>query len=259
MTESAVYLQPAFILQQRKYRETSLIIDALTRDFGRISLLAKGVRKSKSKTAGILQPFIPLAISYVGKTELKTLTHVERRSGTRAASDMHSNTIQPISEIKGLALYCGFYINELVSHFLHKYDPHPEVFDYYSECLASLADGSNIEAALRLFELNLIESAGYGLQLEYDSNEKPIDPLKRYDFNVGQGPIEAVNGRFSGKTLLALSARELTDPQVLSEAKILMRTVIDVYLQGKKLKSRAVISKVFATTQQVDERLKAKG
>lgn len=235
MTETAVYLQPAFILQQRKYRETSLIIDVLTRDFGRISLLAKGVRKTKSKTAGMLQPFIPLTISYFGRAELKTLTDVE--------------TIAPRSEIKGLALYCGFYINELVACFLHKYDPHPEVFAYYGECLSGLADGSGMEAALRLFELNLIECAGYGLQLGYDDRENPVDPLKRYDFNVGVGPVEAVDGRFSGKTLLALNFRELADPLTLSEAKILMRTVIDVYLQGRQLKSRAVISKVFATAR----------
>ncbi|HEY8160265.1 MAG TPA: DNA repair protein RecO [Methylobacter sp.] len=234
MTESAVYLQPAFILQQRKYRESSLIIDVLTRDFGRISLLAKGVRKAKSKTAGMLQPFIPLLISYVGKAELKTLTNVE--------------IIQPFNEVKGLALYCGFYINELVVCFLHKYDPHPEVFSDYGECLFALSHSSNIEAALRLFELNLMEYAGYGLQLEHDDNQRPIEPLKTYDFNVGQGPVEAVDGQFSGKTLQALSARELTDPQVLSEAKILMRIVIDAYLQGKELKSRAVINKIMKHT-----------
>jgi len=234
MTETAVYLQPAFILQQRKYRETSLIIDALTRDFGRISLLAKGVRKAKSKTAGVLQPFIPLTLSYVGKAELKNLADVEM--------------IQPFSEIKGLALYCGFYINELVGCFLHKYDPHPEVFDYYRECLSALADGSGMEAALRLFELNLLECAGYGLQLEYDDHEKPIESLKKYGFNVGQGPVAVVDGQITGKTLQALSARELTDPQVLSEAKILMRTVIDVYLQGRQLKSRAVFNKIMRHT-----------
>ncbi|MGZ8160602.1 MAG: DNA repair protein RecO [Methylobacter sp.] len=235
MTESAVYLQPAFILQQRKYRETSLIIDALPRDFGRIALLAKGVRKTKSKTAGILQPFIPLSISYVGSAELKTLTDVEM--------------VQPFSEIKGLALYCGFYINELVGCFLHKYDPHPEVFSYYSECLSCLPDDANREAALRLFELGLMDCAGYGLQLEHDDNEKPIEAFKKYDFSVGQGPVETVNGQISGETLQALSSRELTDSQVLSEAKLLMRTVIDVYLQGRQLKSRAVINKVFATAQ----------
>jgi len=266
-------------LQQRKYRETSLIIDVLTRDFGRISLLAKGVRKAKSKTAGMLQPFIPLLISYFGKAELKTLTDVERRACSRQAFGIHTipgdcragsrpvrgihsipgDIIQPFNEIKGLALYCGFYVNELIACFLHKYDSHPEVFDHYGECLSGLADGSNMEAALRLFELNLMENVGYGLQLEYDDNKKPVESLKKYDFNVGQGPVEVVGGQFSGKTLQALSSRELTDPQVLSEAKILMRRVIDVYLQGRQLKSRAVISKVFATAQQVDERLKAKG
>ncbi|WP_036304828.1 DNA repair protein RecO [Methylobacter tundripaludum] len=239
MTESAVYLQPAFILQHRKYRETSLIIDVLTRDFGRISLLAKGVRKTKSKTAGMLQPFIPLLVSYFGKAELKTLTDVEM--------------IQPFSEINGLALYCGFYINELVGYFLHKYDPHPEVFGHYGECLSCLSDGPNVEAALRQFELSLMECAGYGLQLEYDDNESPIDSLKKYEFNAGKGAVEVVDGPFSGKTLLALSSGELTDPQVLSEAKILMRTVIDVYLQGRQLKSRAVINKVFATAQRLDQ------
>ncbi len=256
MTESAVYLQPAFILQQRKYRETSLIIDVLTRDFGRISLLAKGVRKAKSKTAGLLQPFIPLAISYFGNAELKTLTDVERRADFRSAGGIHSipgDTIQQSTGLKGLALYCGFYVNELVACFLHKYDPHPELFAYYGECLSGLAGGSNRESVLRLFELKLMECVGYGLQLGYDGNDKQIEALKKYDFNVGQGPVEVTNGRFLGKTLQALGSKELSDPQVLSEAKILMRTVIDVYLQGRQLKSRMVINKVFATAQRLEK------
>ena len=94
MTDSVIYLQPGFILQQRKYRETSLIMDVLTRDYGRVSLLAKGVRKAKSKTAGLLQPFIPLTLSYFGRTELKTLTDVE--------------LTRPFMPLPGLALYCGF-------------------------------------------------------------------------------------------------------------------------------------------------------
>jgi len=231
MTDSAVYLQPAFILQQRKFRETSLIIDALTRDFGRVSLLAKGVRKAKSKTAGLLQPFIPLTLSYFGKTELKTLTDVE--------------ITQPFIQLQGLALYCGFYVNELVVCFLHQYDPHPDVFACYGHCLSSLPDSSKMEAALRIFELDLMDAVGYGLQLDYDfQNEKAIHPLSKYHFNVEQGPIEALDGHFSGKTLQALKSREFTDTQVLNEAKLLMRTVIAVYLNGKTLKSRAVIHKI---------------
>jgi len=231
MTDNAVYLQPAFILQQRKFKETSLIIDAFTRDFGRVSLLAKGVRKAKSKTAGLLQPFIPLTLSYFGNAELKTLTNVEMA--------------KPFTQLQGLALYCGFYINELVECFLHRYDPHPEVFTFYGECLSSLTDSTKIEAALRIFELNLMDAVGFGLQLDYDfRNEKPVNPLNQYHFHVEQGPLEALDGQFSGKTLQAMKFREFSDPQGLIEAKALMRTVIAVHLHGKPLKSRAVINKI---------------
>lgn len=236
MSETAVYLQPAFILQQQKYRETSLIIDALTQDFGRVSLLAKGVRKAKSRSLGLLQPFIPLLISFSGRTELKSLTDVEM--------------VQPCIELSGLALYCGFYVNELVAHFLHKHDPHPEVFSHYRDCMSRLATGSSLEAALRHFEFHLLVHAGYGLQLERDFlNDKPVDSSKNYRFDVELGPAEAPDGHYSGKTLQAIQAGMLTDPVVLSEAKVLMRTVLDAYLQGKTLKSRAVINTLIKQTK----------
>jgi len=236
MTDTSVYLQPAYILQHRKFRESSLILEVLTRDFGRISLLAKGVRKSRSKTAGLLQPFIPLAVSYLGKAELKTLTDVEM--------------LQPYVELHGAAIYSGFYINELVGCFLHKDDPHPEVFDHYGVCLAALSSQPSIEAALRKFELDLINHAGYGLQLDHDLHNKlPVDPLKKYTFDIEQGPIEDAGGKFSGNTLNAISSRDFSDPGVLIEAKRLMRTVIDAYLQGKSLKSRGIITQIIKQTK----------
>ncbi len=230
MIDNIVYLQPAYILGQRKYRETSLIIDALTQDFGRISLLAKGVRKTKSKTAGLLQAFQPLKISYFGKSDLKTLSHVE-------VSGEFDN-------LKGIALYCGFYVNELITCFLHKYDPHPDVFICYKKCLAKLISDSNIEASLRIFELDLIEATGYGLTLDYDANSNKIDLFSNYHFDVEQGAIPAPDGQVSGKTLLALKAKQLLEPQTLLEAKLIMRKVIATYLNGKPLKSRAVINQI---------------
>ena len=231
MTANVVHLQPAYILSQRQYKETSLILDVLTRDYGRVSLLAKGVRKAKSKTAGLLQPFIPLTLSYLGKTELKTLTDVE--------------LMQAFKPLPGMALYCGFYINELVGCFLHQYDPHPDVFTHYHDCLEVLMTGLNVEQSLRTFELDLMDAVGFGLQLEYDFHtDLALQPLAHYHFKVEQGPIAALSGRFVGNTLLAIKRRDFTDPQVLIDAKILMRTVIDVYLQGKPLKSRAVIHNI---------------
>jgi DNA repair protein RecO (recombination protein O) len=236
MSEAAVYLQPAFILQERKYRETSLLIDVLTHDFGRISLLAKGIRKAKSRFLGLLQPFIPLNVSFTGKAELKLLTDAE--------------ISQSYLELSGLALYCGFYVNELVIHFLHKHDPHPEVFGYYRDCLSRLATGMGLEAALRDFELHLLECAGYGLQLEKDYlNNQPVEPGKKYRIDTELGPTEAADGPYSGKTLRAIQSGELDDPTVLSEAKNLMRTVIDAHLQGKPLKSRAIINTLIKQTK----------
>lgn len=231
MSDYVTLSQPAFVLHQRPYRETSLILDALTCDFGRISLIAKGVRKAKSKTAGILQPFTALSLSFAGKSDLRTLTDAE--------------PICPPKELSGLALYCGFYVNELVSHFLHKDDPHPEVFHDYQECLSKLQLGAEIEAALRVFELNLMDNIGYGVNLSYDlHNGLPIKADKKYLFHKDIGLVVDTEGPFLGSTLLAIEQSLFDDPNVLSTAKRLMRIVIDQHLQGKPLKSRLVINNI---------------
>lgn len=232
MTELAVQLQPAFILQYRKYRETSLLLDVLTQDFGRVPILAKGVRKAKSKTAGILQPFIPLKLSFIGKASLKLLTGVE--------------TQQPSFQLTGLAWYCGFYLNELVELLLHLHDPHPEVFVEYQQCLSVLASAPDqIESALRLFEYRLLEYIGYGLALDCEADtEAPIVADKNYFFKPGLGIVAAENGLFSGVSLLALKHNVLTDSRILAEVKQLMRLAIEAQLQGKPLKSRAVINQI---------------
>ncbi|MDA1342388.1 MAG: DNA repair protein RecO [Proteobacteria bacterium] len=231
MSDTVVHSQPAYILHQQNYRESSLIIDALTRDFGRISLIAKGVRKAKSKTAGVLRPFVALSLSYLGKSDLRTLTDAEMLDQTK--------------ELPGLSLYCGFYINELVCNFLHKDDPHPVVFQDYQDCLKQLALGLHIEAALRMFELKLMDNIGYGVQLDYDlRHERPIVTNKQYMFTKDDGLIEDVNGQFSGSALLAMQQRQFDEPDVLSVAKLLMRAVIDSHLQGKQLKSRSVINNI---------------
>lgn len=231
MNDTVVHLQPAFILQQIKYRETSLIMDVLTQDFGIVSILAKGVRKKKSRTAGILLTFTALKLSYIGKNELKVLTHVELDS--------------PINKLQSVSLYCGYYINELISCLLHKYDPHPEVFAEYRRRLLLLADSKKIEENLRFFELNLLEYTGYGIQLTTDiHSETAVQPLKKYYYHGEAGMIESIEGYIYGETLLALEARNSLNKQALYEAKQLMRQVINFQLQGKQLKSRAVLAKI---------------
>ena len=228
--ETAVYQQPALILHHRPYRESSLILDVFTRDFGIISLLAKGVRKQKSKTAGLLLPFIVLNISYVGKNQLKTLTQIDY--------------VQSFSLI-GLSWYCGFYINELLQRFLHKADPAPDLFFRYQHCLHALATSDALEPVLRYFELDLLEEAGYGISLDVDAlTTSPINPDLRYHFWPEQGMIADNNGLVSGNTLLLLAQQAQLTGSALTEAKHLLRVILDVYLQGRPLKSRAVLANI---------------
>ncbi|MFM8341918.1 MAG: DNA repair protein RecO [Methylomonas sp.] len=229
MDEAVVYLQPAFILQHRHYRETSLLLEVFTRDFGLVSLLAKGVRKEKSKTAGLLLPFTLLQISYLDKNELKLLTNAE---------------FLEAYDLQRLGLYCGFYVNELVQRFLHKHDPNPALFVRYQQCLHALLTDDRIEQTLRYFELDLLEQAGYAIELDVDSRSgKTVQAERRYQFEVNLGMVEHTTG-IDGRTLLAISERNELDSVALSQAKQLLRILLAQHLQGKPLKSRAVLANV---------------
>ena len=92
--------QPGFVLHAYPYRETSLIVEAFTPDFGRIALVARGAKRPRSELRGLLQGFQPLLLSWSGQNELKTLLNAEWRGG--------------LPRVGGGALLCGFYLNELL-------------------------------------------------------------------------------------------------------------------------------------------------
>ena len=226
MSTSAVYLQPAFILQHRPYRETSLLLEVFTRDYGIVPVLAKGVRKEKSRLAGVLLPFTLLRISYLDKNELKTLTEAEFVSNF---------------PLQRLSLYCGFYVNELLQVFLHKHDPHSELFQCYQTCLADLHASQAIEQTLRYFELSVLEESGYGAEIDVEQDSKVSE---RYDFFPGLGLVVASNGCVSHDTLQLLACKSPLSGPALPEAKLLLRKMLDEHLQGKPLKSRDVLAKI---------------
>jgi DNA repair protein RecO (recombination protein O) len=223
-----VELQEGFVLSRKPYRETSLLIELLSRDYGRVGLVAKGARGKRAKWAGLLQPFNLLSLSWTGRSDLQTLTGVE--------------WLGPVLQLDATRLYCGLYLNELVSRFLHRHDPHPHLFLSYAESLKALAAAANIERTLRLFETTLLNEVGYGLQLEYEAEGgKNIEPDKHYTYLPEQGPVEAAVSKetISGTTLIGLRQKNLEHDDVLLEAKRLLRLLIAHHLGGKPLQSRA--------------------
>jgi DNA repair protein RecO (recombination protein O) len=222
-----IALQSAYIVHRRAYRETSFLLDVLTRDFGRISLIAKGARKPKPGLAARLQPFIPLELSWQGKSDVPLLTGAES-----AMAEF---------KLSGKALFCGFYINELTHALLPLRDPHPTIFARYEQSLRALETAQSIESTLRFFELSLLEEIGYGLLLEREVERgQAIEMNKRYRYVLEHGPVEASHGPdlIHGATLLGLRQRQLRGAEQLGEAKRLMRRAIHHHLSGKPLKSR---------------------
>lgn len=227
-----VNLENAYIVHRRPYRETSLLLDVFSSEYGKISLIAKGIRKQKSWMVGILQPFKLLRLSWIGRSDLHLLTGAE--------------LVLPDINLQGKPLFCGFYVNELVNLFLHRHDPHPELFAFYSATLLTLAESNDVEKALRYFELTLMDQVGYGLQLDYEVRTgAEINAKDQYRYAIGQGPILACSDidTIHGATLIEMRQRKLQNQTALIESKRLMRKVIDFHLDGKVLKSRSLFSR----------------
>lgn len=231
-----VALADAVILHRRPYRETSLLLDIHAANFGRLRVLAKGARRGRNPQAPLLQPFVLLRLSWAGRDDLPVLTSVEP-AGQAIPLD-------------GTALFCGFYMNELLLHLLPPHDPHPAVFRLYLDALTQLQAESSQERVLRLYEAALLEEIGYGLSLDKEAHGRDIDPAKLYAYVLDQGPVEAgENGEEAvhGATLLGLKQRRLDRPDELREAKRLLRRVLHHHLNGRPLKSRELF-KSYATS-----------
>ena len=151
-----VQLAPGYILHHYPYRDTSRILEVLTRDAGRLSIFARGVRGPKAKLASELQPFRLLLLSWSGKGEAPML------SGAEGAPDQ--GTMPPA------CLMAGFYLNELLLKLTHRHDPVTGVFDTYHATLEGLKHGAALEPSLRIFEKRLLDLLGYGVELDVDAS-----------------------------------------------------------------------------------------
>ena len=231
--------QPAFVLHRRPYKNTSFILEIFTRDYGRLTLVAKGAASQKSRQKGLLQVFQPLEISWVRKSDMGTLTAAE-------------STCPPYTLIDD-ALYSAMYINEILLKLITKDDPHTQVFDEYSKFLQTASQTQQLEPVLRLFEKNLLQDIGYEINLEYeaDTSERIIAENK-YEYFPGHGFIQVTDNEkltlnFAGQHLLNFANNELSDIETLRTAKRIMQMSLRALLGDTELKSREIYKAFLAT------------
>ncbi|MCW8885388.1 MAG: DNA repair protein RecO [Motiliproteus sp.] len=223
--------QPAYVLHTIPYKDTSNLVDYISRDYGRVRMVVKGGRRSGSRLRDGLQPFQPLQISWQGKGELKNLISAETVS------------VNPF--LQGRSLWCGLYLNELVQRLLPSWEAFPRLFAYYQLTVSSLSDSDSIEPVLRIFERRLIEELGFGVSFSHcGDNGERIDAQCYYQFDPQRGFIRADSSgqlpSYSGVSILAIGADDYQLAQTCRYAKRLMRAALAPQLEGKPLKSRAL-------------------
>ncbi|MGE4110282.1 MAG: DNA repair protein RecO [Burkholderiales bacterium] len=226
--------QQAYLLHAYPYRETSLIAELYTRDFGRVAVIARGARRPRSALRGVLLAFQPLLLGWAGKSELKTLYKAEWRGG--------------YAPLRGQSLICGFYLNELLLKLLPREDPHERLFEAYAGALAQLPATQDHAAVLRRFERVLLQELGYGLVLEREvAGGTPIEAGARYRYVPERGPLPAreADGKtgveLAGQTLIDMAADHYADPQTVQQSKALMRALINHCLGQQTLHTRQLL------------------
>lgn len=226
----------AWLLHSRPFRETSLLLEFLTLEHGRVTAIARGARSSKGRLRLLLQPFVPLRISVSGKHELRNLQASEASA--------------PGLLLQGERLFAGLYLNELLVRLLQGHEAEPQVFDVYARTLANLPVAAEVEPLLRRFELSLLDSLGYGLQFEQDAESgEPLLPEAWYYLQTDSGFVRQLQppvndaaawqaALFPGTALLAMAADDFSHGDTRKHAKRLLRQVLQQHLDGKEIISR---------------------
>lgn len=231
--------QPAFVLHARPWRETSLLLDVLSRDHGRVGLVARSVRGARSRTPrSLLQPFSPLQLGWSGRGELATMSAAEAAGAALP--------------VIGEALLCALYLNELIVRLVPRNDPHADVFAAYLETLARLSHGHPPAWTLRRFERDLLGQLGYGLLLDAQADTgEPIETFGEYAYILEQGPVRwrgAGDGlKLRGAALLALARDEEPDVSDLPSLRRLLRALIAQRLDGATLNAWNLLGSVRAS------------
>jgi DNA repair protein RecO (recombination protein O) len=232
--------QPAYVLHARPYRETSLLLECLTREHGRLGVVARGVRSERGRLLrSQLEPFQPLALDLLLRGELATLRGAE--------------VAEALPRLQGDAVMAGLYVNELVVRLTGRQDPFPDLFDAYSRTVARLGGGEPMAWTLRRFERDLLETLGYALQLESEAgSDNPVVPDGLYRYDVEQGPRPVRTGTahaLRGADLLGLAHDRAPDAAGLAALRGMMREVIRFHLGGGELRAWRVLAGALAARQ----------
>jgi DNA repair protein RecO (recombination protein O) len=221
----------AFVLHARPWRETSLLVEVLAAEHGRLGLVARGVRGPRRQALrAALQPLQHIRFDAVLRGELAHLNSAE--------------ALDAAPRLQGEAMLSGFYANELVLRLAPRQDPQPELYATYGELRTRLGAGEPLAWTLRRFERDLLDAIGVGLDYAHEGDGDPLDPAARYRLDPGHGPVRVHGERggerarsATGRSLLALAADSAPPAEDQGGLRRVLREVLEAHLGGRPLSS----------------------
>lgn len=223
-------LASAYLIHQRPFSDSQVLLDVLVEHVGLVRMLARIKGRHAIKLKAQLQPFSRLLINYSGQGDLKYLASFE---------------LSKLTIMKGINLYCGFYINELCQRLLSPSEPMDDVFELYQSHLTALSNSNSVEPILRSFEFQLLERLGVGIDFYEDAEGNELEDRCYYQYRteIGWLPLAQQGKGLSGAQIKAIADYDFRDVQTRRLAKQLARYLLMPLLGYKDLKSRELFGK----------------
>ena len=199
----------ALVLRVVDFSETSAVVTLFTREFGKISGLAKGARRPKGPFESALDLLSRVRLVFLRKSsealDLLTEAKLERR---------FRSTSRELSY-----LYGAYYVAELINDLTHDGDPHPDLFDLAIDTLDRLGAAQQAAGIIILrFELTALRMLGHLPSLR-DCVEcgKPVSGERRTAFGLVSGGVLCESCRPGKKHVVSLSSLALDWLETLAD------------------------------------------
>ena len=190
----------ALVTRIVEFSETSCVVTLYSREFGKISGLAKGARRLKSPFEAAIDLLALCRIVFIHKSSdtLDLLTEAKLQRRFRAGSRDLSR------------LYTGYYIAELLNEMSEEGDPHPELFDAAERALASLDDSGDVARETLRFEMTALAVLGHAPSLDACAGcGKTVEPGRRVAFGPLAGGLLCGACKSGRRKIVSVSAAAL--------------------------------------------------
>jgi DNA repair protein RecO (recombination protein O) len=246
----SIHKTEALVLNKWDFRETSLIVNFYTRDFGKMSGLLKGIKKEPAKFASTLELFSYNDIVFYKK--INSPLHLVSQCDLRDNFDL---VRQSISKIGVASL-----MMELLNEIMPQEDKNEDVFDLAITSLKELEINNNPDKIMTIFKIKMLAFSGF--KPHFDSCVScgsKINSQSKFSFALGgllcsrcypkdlkarsifRGTVASIlhieKNEFRNNLNLGMN------PQIKKELDIILNAFLNFHLE-KELKSQKVIHKM---------------